>query len=71
MFSFMSTVPAITGVAALSVYAVQDGDVNAAVLFASVVTFGQLRFPLLFYPNALAAYAAYKVATNPHLPYVV
>jgi ABC-type bacteriocin/lantibiotic exporter with double-glycine peptidase domain len=40
MFSFMSTVPAITGVAALSVYAVTEGDINAAILFASVITFG-------------------------------
>ncbi len=40
------------------------GEINASTLFAALIAFGQLRFPLLFYPMALAQYAQAKVSAN-------
>ncbi|CAK9004941.1 Multidrug resistance-associated protein 1 (ATP-binding cassette sub-family C member 1) (Glutathione-S-conjugate-translocating ATPase ABCC1) (Leukotriene C(4) transporter) (LTC4 transporter) [Durusdinium trenchii] len=52
--AYMMAMPAITAVVALSVYAVNvDGNIDAATLFTALSAFGQLRFPLMFYPNAL------------------
>ena len=63
--SYMMAVPAFVAVASLSVYAaVQDGEITAAILFAALSAFGQLRFPLMFYPMALASYAQATVSIS-------
>ena len=60
--SFMSAVPAVAAAAAFSVYALTGGIIRASVLFTVLQGFGQLRFPLMFYPMTLASLATAKVA---------
>lgn len=61
--AYMGALPAIVAVVSFVVYAlVTDTDIKASTLFAALVAFGQLRFPLLFYPMSLAQYAQAKVS---------
>ena len=63
--SYMMAMPAFVAVASLSVYAtVESEPVTAAILFAALSAFGQLRFPLMFYPMALASYAQATVSVS-------
>lgn len=63
--SYMLAMPAFVAVASLGVYAVvQGGTVTAAILFAALSAFAQLRFPLMFYPMALASYAQASVSVS-------
>lgn len=61
--AYMTALPTLAAVATFLVYAYATDEVpSASTLFASLVTFDQLRFPLLFYPMALAQLAQAKVS---------
>lgn len=61
--AYMFSIPAIVAVVALTVYAVNaNGVVDAATLFTALSAFGQLRFPLMFYPQALNHLAQMRVS---------
>jgi ABC-type multidrug transport system fused ATPase/permease subunit len=61
--AFMTSMPSATAVLSLTVYALsQDGNVSAPTLFTALTAFGQLRFPLMFYPQALIALSQAKVS---------
>jgi len=61
--SYMSALPGIVAVTSFVVFALaQSGDVTASTLFSALVAFDQLRFPLLFYPMALAQLAQASVS---------
>ena len=63
--AYMGALPGIVAVVSFSVYAVAyNGKIDAATLFAALVAFGQLKFPLLFYPMALAQYAQASVSAR-------
>eukprot|EP00941_MAST-03F_sp_MAST-3F-sp1_P000339 g339.t1 len=62
--AYMGALPALVAVSSFIVFAATE-DISAikpATLFAALVAFGQLRFPLLFYPMALAQLAQAKVS---------
>jgi ATP-binding cassette, subfamily C (CFTR/MRP), member 1 len=59
--AYMSAVPAVSASAAFATYALTGGVIKASILFTVLQGFSQLRFPLLFYPMTLAAYANAKV----------
>ena len=49
----MGALPGIVALVSFIVYAAAyNGNITASTLFAALVAFGQLRFPLLFYPMA-------------------
>lgn len=54
--AYMSALPGLVAVVSFVAYAmaVPDADISASTLFAALASFDQLRFPLLFYPMALA-----------------
>jgi len=61
--AYMMALPAITAVAAIASYAVNvDGAIDAATLFTALNIFGQLRFALMFFPQALQAYVQARVS---------
>jgi len=62
--AYMGALPGVVAVVSFVVYAVAvpNADIRPSTLFASLVAFNQLRFPLLFYPMALAQYAQAKVS---------
>lgn len=62
--AYMSALPGIVAVVSFVVYvlAVPDANISASTLFAALVAFDQLRFPLLFYPMALAQLAQAQVS---------
>lgn len=63
--AYMGALPGITAVVSFVVYAlVSDGNISASTLFAALVAFNQLRFPLLFYPMALAQWAQASVSAK-------
>lgn len=63
--AYMGALPGVVAVLSFVVYALAGiGEINASTLFAALVAFGQLRFPLLFYPMALAQYAQAKVSAT-------
>jgi ABC-type multidrug transport system fused ATPase/permease subunit len=64
--AYMSSLPVIVAVVSFVVYAVgYDGaTINASTLFAALVAFDQLRFPLLFYPMSLALVAQAQVSAQ-------
>jgi len=64
--AYMGALPGIVAVVSFVFYAVAyDGAViNASTLFTALVSFDQLRFPLLFYPMALAQLAQAKVSAQ-------
>ena len=59
--AYMSAVPSISASAAFIAYWMLGGAVKASILFTVLQGFSQLRFPLMFYPMAVAAYANAKV----------
>mmetsp|Transcript_842 Transcript_842/g.2339 ORF Transcript_842/g.2339 Transcript_842/m.2339 type:complete len:1469 (-) Transcript_842:87-4493(-) len=62
--AYMSALPGIVAVVSFVVYAAIGGAVTASTLFAALAAFDQLRFPLLFYPMALAQLAQAKVSAD-------
>jgi len=62
--SYMGALPGIVAVASFIAYATTNGTVTASTLFAALVAFDQLKFPLLFYPMALAQLAQAKVSVD-------
>lgn len=54
--AYMGALPGLVAVVSFIFYALfsKDSDITASTLFAALVAFDQLRFPLLFYPMALA-----------------
>jgi ABC-type multidrug transport system fused ATPase/permease subunit len=53
--AYMGALPGIVAVVTFVVYAlIGEDEIEASRLFAAIVAFDQLRFPLLFYPMALA-----------------
>jgi len=64
--AYMSSLPMLVGVVALVTYAFtySGTTMRASVLFAALTAFDQLRFPLLFYPMALANYSQAKVSAQ-------
>lgn len=63
--AYMGALPGIVAVVSFAVFARAVGGVpQASTLFAALVAFEQLRFPLLFYPMALALYAQAKVSSG-------
>jgi ATP-binding cassette subfamily C (CFTR/MRP) protein 1 len=63
--AYMSSLPGLVAVTAFIVYVLSEsGGIQASTLFAALVAFDQLRFPLLFYPMALATLAQAKVSAG-------
>lgn len=62
--AYMSAVPGLVAVCSFVVYALwrQGAEISASTLFAALVAFDQLRFPLMFYPMALAQLVQAKVS---------
>ncbi|GBG31208.1 ABC transporter, putative [Hondaea fermentalgiana] len=61
--AYMMAVPAFTGLAAISTYAVRvDGAVDAATLFTALNIVSQLRFSIMMLPQALSALAQAQVS---------
>jgi len=62
--AYMNSLPVIVAVVSFAVYAVfyEGATTNASTLFAAIVAFDQLRFPLLFYPMILALIAQAHVS---------
>jgi len=62
--AYMGALPGIVAVCSFIVYALWStgAEINASTLFAALVAFDQLRFPLLFYPMALAQLVQAKVS---------
>lgn len=63
--SYMMAMPMLTAAIAIAAYALaQDGEISPAVLFSALSAFGQLRLPLMFFPQALASRAQFYVSYN-------
>lgn len=62
--AYMSAVPGLVAVTSFVVYALwrEGAEISASTLFSALVAFDQLRFPLLFYPMALAQLVQAKVS---------
>jgi ATP-binding cassette, subfamily C (CFTR/MRP), member 1 len=62
--AYMSAVPGLVAVVSFIVYALwrEGANVSASTLFSALVAFDQLRFPLMFYPMALAQLVQAKVS---------
>jgi ABC-type multidrug transport system fused ATPase/permease subunit len=62
--AYMTAVPGLVAVISFVVYALwrEGADISASTLFSALVAFDQLRFPLLFYPMALAQLVQAKVS---------
>ena len=54
--AYITALPGIVAVVSFITYALakKDANISASTLFAAIVAFDQLRFPLLFYPVSLA-----------------
>ena len=63
--AYMSAVPAVAAAAAFTVYALSGNPIKASILFTVLQGFGQLRFPLMFYPmtlkNTLNAFSLFSI----------
>uniref|UniRef100_A0A7S1VDZ8 Uncharacterized protein n=1 Tax=Grammatophora oceanica TaxID=210454 RepID=A0A7S1VDZ8_9STRA len=63
--AYMSALPAVAAVVTFVVYAyATNRPTTASTLFAALVAFEQLRFPLMFYPMALALLVQAKVSLH-------
>ena len=62
--AYMGAVPVLVSVASFLTYALVNGEIRASILFTALAAFGQLRFPLLFYPMAFAQLAQAKVSVG-------
>ena len=68
----MSALPTFAAASTFLVYVyATDRSVSASILFASIVAFDMLRFPLMFYPLALAQYAQCKVSRRQKLSFTI
>lgn len=64
--AYMGALPGIVAVVSFIVYALayQSATITASTLFAALVAFDQLRFPLLLYPMALAQLVQARVSAS-------
>ena len=62
--AYMSALPGVVAMTSFVVFSIAGGTVSASTLFAALTAFGQLRFPLLFYPMALAQLAQASVSAK-------
>jgi ABC-type multidrug transport system fused ATPase/permease subunit len=62
--AFISALPGVVAATSFVVYALTSTEITASKLFAALVAFDQLRFPLLFYPLALANLAQASVSAG-------
>lgn len=64
--AYMSALPGLVAVVSFVAYAlaVPDANIAASTLFAALSAFDQLRFPLLFYPMALAQLSQAQVSAQ-------
>jgi ATP-binding cassette subfamily C (CFTR/MRP) protein 1 len=64
--AYMGALPGIVAVTSFIVYALafSGADISASTLFAALVAFDQLRFPLMFYPMALAQLVQARVSAS-------
>lgn len=64
--AYMTALPGVVAVVSFVVFALAtvDPSITASTLFAALVAFDQLRFPLLFYPMALAQLAQARVSAG-------
>jgi ABC-type multidrug transport system fused ATPase/permease subunit len=70
--AYMSALPTFAAASTFLVYVyATDRSVSASILFASIVAFDMLRFPLMFYPLALAQYAQCKVSRRQKLSFTI
>jgi ABC-type multidrug transport system fused ATPase/permease subunit len=62
--AYMGALPGIVAVTSFIVYALWSSDtaISASTLFSALVAFDQLRFPLMFYPLALAQLVQARVS---------
>jgi len=61
--AYMGALPGVVAVVSFLVYSLTaDAEISASRLFASIVAFDQLRFPLMFYPMALATLVQAQVS---------
>lgn len=61
--AYMMALPTMAAVVTFLVYTfATDSEISASTLFAAIIAFDQLRFPLMFYPMAVAQYAQAKVS---------
>ena len=61
--AYMMATPLLVSVVAFVAYALANpGEIRASTLFAALTAFGQLRFPLMFYPMALNGLAQFRVS---------
>ena len=61
--AYFSALPVLAAAATFLVYVyATDSSISASTLFSSIVAFDMLRFPLMFYPMALAQWAQCKVS---------
>jgi ATP-binding cassette subfamily C (CFTR/MRP) protein 1 len=64
--AYMTALPGVVAVVSFIVFALAtvNPSITASTLFAALVAFDQLRFPLLFYPMALAQLAQARVSAG-------
>jgi ATP-binding cassette subfamily C (CFTR/MRP) protein 1 len=64
--AYMTALPGVVAVLSFVVFALAtvNPSITASTLFAALVAFDQLRFPLLFYPMALAQLAQARVSAG-------
>lgn len=64
--AYMGALPGIVAVTSFIVYALaySGADISPSTLFSALVAFDQLRFPLLFYPMALAQLVQARVSAS-------
>jgi ABC-type multidrug transport system fused ATPase/permease subunit len=64
--AYMTALPGVVAVLSFIVFALAtvNPSITASTLFAALVAFDQLRFPLLFYPLALAQLAQARVSAG-------
>jgi ATP-binding cassette subfamily C (CFTR/MRP) protein 1 len=63
--AYMTALPTLAAVVTFIVYTfATDREITASTLFSAIIAFDQLRFPLMFYPMAMAQYAQAKVSVG-------
>jgi ABC-type multidrug transport system fused ATPase/permease subunit len=64
--AYITSLPGLVAVTSFVVYAVaySGAEITASTLFAALIAFDQLRFPLMFYPVALAQIAQASVSAG-------
>lgn len=63
--AYMGALPGIVAVTSFITFALaSNSEITASTLFAALAAFEQLRFPLLFYPMALAQYSQATISAS-------